>query len=123
MQRKISFIVAVFLTVFILTAKAQQNFSFAGNRYTKIDLDYKSDKPKTFAFVSAGTYFLSGYQPAIQKISFAEKMQAVGISGDFYAQHVGFICKKEYTLEKATHIPFRFRLGSLEYCNYLEGKR
>jgi len=66
-QRKISFIVAVFLTVFVLTAKAQQNFSFIGSRYTKIDLSYKSDAQKAFPFVSTGTNFFSGYQPAIQQ--------------------------------------------------------
>ena len=34
----------------------------------------------------------------------------------------GIICQKEWKLEKTTGIPFRFRLGSLEYVDRLEGK-
>ena len=45
------------------------------------------------------------------------------IPQDYYTQHFGIMCKKELAIEKATKIPFRFRLGSLQQCNYLEGKK
>jgi hypothetical protein len=52
-----------------------------------------------------------------------------GLAGGLYGQPAnlnytqsGFFCKREWELEKTTHIPFRFRLGSLAECNTLEGK-
>ena len=44
------------------------------------------------------------------------------IAGDYYTQGFGFFCKKELQFEKATKIPLSFRLGTLQYNNYLEGK-
>lgn len=44
------------------------------------------------------------------------------ISPGYYCQTLSFFCKKELQLEKIISVPFRFRLGSLDYVNYLEQK-
>ena len=45
------------------------------------------------------------------------------VTPNFYSANLGFVCKKEIQFEKTTHVPFKFRLGSLQQCNWLEGKR
>ena len=45
------------------------------------------------------------------------------LSANYYASHLGFFCKKEIILERAAKIPIKFRLGSIEECDRMEGKR
>lgn len=47
----------------------------------------------------------------------------VFLSPGFYASQLGFFCRQEIKFEKVTKVPFKFRLGSVETCDYLEGKR
>ena len=44
------------------------------------------------------------------------------ISANHYTQGFGFFCKKELQFEKATKVPFKFRLGTVQYCDWMEGK-
>ena len=80
--------------------------------------------------VSATNQFKKEYKPVYNLVSKAPKNEVLNpftrftvIPQNYYTQHFGFMCKKELAIEKATKIPFRFRLGSLQQCNYLEGKR
>jgi hypothetical protein len=45
------------------------------------------------------------------------------LPSDYYYCNLGFFCKKEIQFEKATKIPLRLRLGSVDYCDMLEGKK
>jgi len=44
------------------------------------------------------------------------------LSPGYYVQCLGYFCKQEIKLEKITSIPLRFRLGGLDYVNWLEQK-
>jgi hypothetical protein len=44
------------------------------------------------------------------------------LPANFYSSRLGFFCRQEIKMDKLTKIPFRFRLGSVEQCDWLEGK-
>ena len=54
---------------------------------------------------------ISGFQATLQPVN-----------PDYYVRHFGVMCQAEYKFEKKTGLPLRFRLGSQEYADRLEGK-
>ena len=40
----------------------------------------------------------------------------------YYTNNLGFFCKQELKIQQTIKLPFVFRLGSVEYNNYLEQK-
>lgn len=44
------------------------------------------------------------------------------VPGNYYAKQLPFFCSKELKVQKAVGFPVKFRLGSVEYCDKLEGK-
>ena len=67
-------------------------------------LTLKADTQKHMLFLKSGNL----KKPALGKY-------------DYY-NSLGLACKAELKLQRVTKIPFRFRLGSLQLTDYLEGK-
>ena len=44
------------------------------------------------------------------------------IPANYYNAQLGWICKQEWKMEQKTSMPLRFRLGSKEQVDFLEGK-
>lgn len=53
---------------------------------------------------------------------FPPKNISLRITPSTATQQFGFFCRAELKTDAALKIPVRFRLGSLQYCDYMEGK-
>ena len=73
------------------------------------------NKPGNKLFINPGI----SQKPAINSL---KNLSTVPVSPAFFAGNLGFFCKQEIKFEKATKIPFHFRLGSVEQCDWMEGK-
>ena len=72
---------------------------------------------------SAGTAILKK-QGSVNLFPFSKFAVSPAIlPANFSINEYGFFCKKELKFEAATKIPLKFRLGNVQYCDWLEGKK
>jgi hypothetical protein len=60
-------------------------------------------------------------KPIIRKVDSVYRFLTL-LPENFATCQYGFFCKQELKLEKEIKVPIKFRLGSIEYTNWLEGK-
>lgn len=85
---------------------------------------FSSDYAKNIAFDAGFLYKLQRARTAYSFIR-AEKIPesySFRLASRFYLESLGIFCKKELQLDKLTPVHFRFRLGSLDYVNWMEQK-
>jgi len=121
-ERKISFIVVLFLCLSAPTIQAQKPvFKEHGVVPEKFEWRDRGSAEKLVQPVGFQNNLGSKTKILISNPILANPVQQP-VPSDYYVRNLGFFCKKEWQFEKKVHIPLRVRLGSLEYCNYLEGK-
>lgn len=101
----------LFLLIICLTATAQNSTFIKPNDAAFLFKNKLNTPDSLIHFVSptsafAGSQYLKSPVPA-----------------NFSTCNYGFFCREELVIEKATRIPLRLRLGSLQQCNFYEGER
>lgn len=103
MKTSIKIIITVFLFIRPFSSKSQEELKFPAKNFNLSALhSIKNDSIRHNAQIP---YFI----PSI-------------VSPDLYTREFGFFCRKELQVEKLTNVKVRFRLGSIQQSDFLEGK-
>ena len=78
------------------------------------------DGPLRLSILSTPVHTISPAKLTIKTAPLSTKKEV--LTSDFYVRQLSFFCRQEIKFEKATKIPFKFRVGSVEDCDRMEGK-
>ena len=109
--------ICLFLNLFVC-------FPFKGNAQHTID---SSLSHKIYNATSTTVYNGFNFTPVVKSVNLPvtrslNVLPVKTLPQNFYTSQIGFFCTKELQVEKLTKIPFRFRLGSVQYTDGMEGK-
>jgi hypothetical protein len=126
-ERLICFLV-VWLTMFsCICVQGQKNYR-QGLKMDFVQLQYPNAPISPTPFVFVKNVVETSHPTPFFGLNFYISRAADPVNvlyaqpANLYYLQSGFFCKREWEFEKTTHVPFRFRLGSLADCNALEGK-
>jgi hypothetical protein len=90
----------------------------------KTDLPNAWVKATHFEFSTTSGHV--SYQPPIRYSCWgptpAMPPKVTSISDYFYVEHLPFVCKAEWQMQKTVKLPLVFRLGDVNFVNFLEDK-
>ena len=79
-------------------------------------------KESSFQLKSLPKYYFLNYNSVRVISSAGYSKSSAFVSPYKYKNQLGFVCKWELKMDEKTKNPVRFRLGSYDYVNKLEGK-
>lgn len=59
---------------------------------------------------------------SIAEMPASKPIPAFQLPGQFYTKCLGFFCRQELKIDQTSPVLFRFRLGSVDYVNWMEQK-
>ena len=128
MSKRFFYLVVVLVFLFNIEVSGQEIAvgKFVENKAIKhlSDISYKGQERVLKFYKNSPVNWLNQYAivPVNLLSSSMPLLRINPLQNNSYTQNLSFFCLKEWQFEKATSIPLRFRLGSLEYTNYLEKK-
>jgi hypothetical protein len=120
-QRSHKIIVVLVLLVLPLFSLAQQSLTNGQQGKIKEILERKNPEKKGNSYGFSPLYVVSQGPSPLNPLE-NKRAEYFGLSPGFYMQCLGYFCRQEIRLEKITSVPIRFRLGGLDYVNWLEQK-